>query len=186
MPDIQDELLSRIKALNERVWEGRATRAEVEDWLNNFDGHSDDERLHALYLLSNFMYFGSKLVKEMLRALYRDLYKYPIVEDIRRSLGDTTDRQLINQRFSEELSKTFFLGVGNPSESGCHLLYYFRQENRLPKSRFIHTHEIFASTKATASLGLRYPEATRYVFLDDFCGSGEQGVLYSRDLESVP
>ena len=31
------------------------------------------------------------------------------------------------------MSATGFLGVATPSESGVHLLYYFRQENNLQK-----------------------------------------------------
>lgn len=31
-------------------------------------------------------------------------------------------------------------------------------------------------------LQLRYPKISRYIFLDDFCGSGKQGSEYSKDL----
>ena len=67
--------------------------------------------------------------------------------------------------------------MGNPSESGTHLLYYFRQENDLPTALFIHPHDLFEGTAAVPRLvkGVRH-----IVFLDDFCGSGKQARRYSR------
>ena len=187
MDDVQDTLTRKIKVLNETIWEGRVPEPCIREWLDNFRRNGADtakERLHALYMLSNIMYFGSDQMRELLRALYRDLYRYPIVERIRRANGDTTDQTLIAQAFSDELRRTRFFGVGNPSESGSHLLYYFRQENGLPKTQFIHTHEIFRRDTATGRLSLRFPDVKRYVFIDDFCGTGKQGTEYSRDLVS--
>ena len=187
MDDVQDSLTSKIKVLNEKIWENRVPEPLIREWLDNFrrsGAETAKERLHALFMLSNMMYFGSKQMRELLRALYRDLYRYPIIESIRRQHGDTTDEKLIGQAFSDELQRTLFLGVGNPSESGCHLLYYFRQENGLSKAQFIHTHQIFHRDTNTGLLILRHPDVKRYVFIDDFCGTGKQGTEYSRDVVS--
>jgi hypothetical protein len=92
------------------------------------------------------------------------------------------DTSLIEAEYLDELRHTRFLGVGNPSESGCHLLYYFRQENALPKTPFIHTHEIFDRRTAGAAPSFRNAAIRRYVFIDDFCGSGKQGVEYSQEV----
>lgn len=191
--------MKKLKTLNENLWEGRSDETAINEWLDNFVGESgadqENERLHALYLLSNFMYFGSRLMRELLKTLYRDLFKHPIVESIRKSNGDTTDISKIDTSFMEELRKTRFLGVGNPSESGSHLLYYFRQENDLPKTNFIHTHQIFARRRdyhslksiwpcrrGRQSVAFRYPTVSRYIFIDDFCGAGDQGVQYSEEI----
>ncbi len=183
MDALIQSLMTKIKTLNETIWENRASEPAIVDWLHNFvaaNPPTPDERAHALFLLSNFMYFGSRQTREMLKAMYRDLYKYPIVESIRRENNHTLDSRIIDRLFSGELERTRFLGVGNPSESGCHLLYYFRQENSLPKGLFIHTHEIF--TGPSGKRLLRDAHVSRYVFIDDFCGSGKQGTDYSRDL----
>ncbi len=185
MESLRESLIYKIKTLNETVWERRATEPAIEEWLANFaDSHPPDlnEREHALFLLSNFMYFGSRQIRELLKALFRDIYRYPIVETIRRSNGDTIDSQIIDPLFKAELARTRFLGVGNPAESGCHLLYYFRQENGLPKTQFIHTHEIFSRVPGRPQRQLRDATVKRYIFLDDFCGSGKQGTEYSRDI----
>ena len=201
-----DELLAKIKSLSETVWDRRASEPQITDWLTNFsaqaNGTEDERKLHALYLLSQFMYFGSREMRELMRVLFRDLYRYPIIEAIRRENDNTTNLQVIEQGFRARLDRTLFLAVGNPSESGSHLLYYFRQENGLPNTRFIHSHQIFRRQKLTkpqviktilsiligrwnhyvGTVVLRHPDVHRYVFIDDFCGSGHQGVAYSRDV----
>lgn len=186
MPPLEDDLIRKIKVLNDTIWEQRAKQPYIDRWLDNFlppaAPPSPNERLHALYLLSNFLYFGGREMRELLKSLFRDKYKYPIVQSIRQAHGNTSDCALIAAEFSKELHRTRFLGVGNPSESGCHLLYYFRQENELPKTLFIHAHQIFLRQATTGLPALRNPDVTRYVFIDDFCGSGHQAKEYSQDL----
>lgn len=179
-----EDLKRKIKVLNESIWERRAPWPVVEDWLTNFSGQREDadtEKLHVLYLLGQFMYFGSRETRALLRAMFRDDYRYPIVESIRKQNRDTLNEGLIEKLFHYELQNTRFLGIGNPSESGTHLLYYFRQENALPRDLFINAHQIFAQT-ADGRRGIRNPSVNRYVFLDDFCGSGKQAQEYSQDI----
>ena len=193
-------LRRKIKQLNDTIWDNKVKESQLNAWLANFvhsaSGTEAERQLHGLYLLSQFIYFGSRQMRELMLVLFRDFYKYPIVEDIRKRHGDTIRGDLIQNKFDEALKKTLFLGVGNPSESGSHLLYYFRQENGLPKTHFIHTHDIFERRALTrwqvlkslildsrgrygGGLGLRHPKVTRYVFIDDFCGSGQQAQSYS-------
>lgn len=181
----EEELFVRIKTLDERVWEHRAPRLHIENWLGNLDqvpASLPAERLHALYLLSQFMFFGDFEVRQLLRALYRDLYQYPIAQEARRQLGDTRDVAAIAAAVAGRLSKTRFLGVGNPAESGVHLLYYFRQENAIPRNHFIESHEIFDRNIGTGNVMLAEPDVDRYVFIDDFCGSGTQAAHYSQQV----
>jgi hypothetical protein len=109
--------------------------------------------------------------------LFRDHFKYPIVARVRRRAADTSDPAFLQAAFEFALERTRFLGMGNPSESGTHLLYMFRQVNGLSKKQFIGTHEVFDLTQSVPSLA--DPAITRYVFIDDFCGSGEQAERYS-------
>ncbi len=183
MSDLEAELMSAIQALNACVWRNRVDGRTIEQWLKEFgaDGQPGSRgRLHALYLLSRFMYFGDEEVRALLRALYRDHYRYPIVAEIRKQAGDTRDEGVLKAGFDLALSRTRFLAMGNPSESGTHLLYHYRQENELTSKQFISTHEIFDLTQKEPALA--DPDITRYVFIDDFCGSGIQGVRYSRAL----
>lgn len=166
----QENLKAKIKILNETLWDNRALNPSIEKWLSNFS--TDKEKLHALYLLSKFMYFGAVPMRNLLKSLYRDLFRYPLIESIRRNNKNTLDSDLIENKFKEEERNTMFLGVGNPSESGAHLLYFFRQENKLSKKMFVYTDEILDRSKAP--IRLRFPKVKHYVFIDDFCGSGSQ------------
>jgi hypothetical protein len=177
--ELEEGLFKKLKILNETSWENRANREKVTDWLNNFN--DPNEKLHALYLLSQFMYFNSMQMRNLLKSLYRDLFKYHIIYKIRKDNGDTIDPEFIEERYNEQLIDTKFLGVGNPSESGVHLLYFFRQENKLSKRLFINVHEIFNRTDPTR-IEFQYPNVKNYVFIDDFCGSGDQAKSYSSEI----
>lgn len=185
-PETWEILRHRITVLNERAWENRLTWPHVVRWLENFDGSSgidsQVERLHALYLLAQFMYFGSREIRVLLRATYRDLFYSPLVQEVRQNLGSSRDLSSIYSAIQAELQATRFLGVGNPSESGVHLLYYFRQENGLSKDHFLDTAQILKRDGSRGSARvLRYPKVKRYVFVDDVCGSGETAIRYSSD-----
>ncbi|MBY3580487.1 hypothetical protein HJA77_04815 [Rhizobium bangladeshense] len=182
-----DQLLKKIKLLTESAWYGKVLEPDVRQWLNQFEEASnieDDEQLQALFLLTHFIYFGQREIRELLKALYRDLFKTPVIHQIRRMNGGTKEAIILHTEFLKHLSQTKFLGVGNPSESGVHLLYYFRQENLLASSQFINTHEIFSrdATASTVSLKIRDPAIKNYVFIDDICGSGTQAAQYSKDI----
>lgn len=163
----------QIEVLNSTIWEYRALRPKIDEWLANFA--TNQERDYALYMLSRLMYFSSSNIRNLLKALYRDLYRYPVIEQIRRLNGNTIDESFIEAAFKDELLRTRFLGVGNPSESGVHLLYYFRQENRIPKRLFVNTDDVI-ERHSNGSISLRsdFADATRFVFIDDLCGSGQQ------------
>lgn len=164
----EETLINKIRVYNETLWETKVS-GYLDNWLSNFK-NSKKEKLYALYLLSNFMFFGSIQIRELLKSLFRDIYKYPILEQIRINNNDTLDSAFIYNKFNNELNKTMFSPVGNPSESGSLILYYFRQENNLPIDLFKGIYEIFDKNLDK----LRYKETTKYIFIDDFCGTGSQ------------
>lgn len=184
-PNLEADLKAKLKLLNEQLWEGRCAERDIDSWLNNFTGSfvsEDEEKAHALYLLSNLTYFGRREIRVMLRSMYRDLFQYPVTRALRAGAGHTKDSSVLDNLFYDELKRTRFLGMGNPAESGTHLLYYFRQENQLHKNHFIGTHQILTSSARTAAADFREPLVTRYVFIDDVCGSGQQCISYSNTL----
>jgi hypothetical protein len=192
-----DRLKNKIQVYYQTIWKEKWREGIEQEWLNNFNDIDEEklekERINMLYLLSKFMYFGNNELRQLLISLYRDLFKYPIIASIRKANGDTIDTEFINTKFIEELKSTRFLGIGNPSESGVHMLYYFRQECKLSKKYFINTSDIFTTSKISEQL----PDLTsrtylkseindrtikRYVFIDDFCGSGSQATQYLKQL----
>lgn len=182
-----DGFRTQVKRLLESVWERRADLKDVDDWLAQFAYDpvaTKSERLQAFFLLSQFMYFGSFEVRALLKSLYRDHFRYPMVARIRRANGDTTDRDLIQSSYDAELAQTRFVGLGNPSESSSHLLYYFRQENDLSRSLFMGPDQIFhfAAVDDTFVQVIRDDSILNYVLIDDLCGSGKQVEEYSRNI----
>jgi hypothetical protein len=182
--DIFDDLQAKLKTLDETLWERRANWPHVQKWLSQFASAArleDDEQIQMFFLASHFMYFGVREIRALLRSLFRDLYQYKAVEQIRRRSKDTKDRDVILSEFRKTLARTRFLGVGNPSESGSHLLYYFRQENRLGKEYFINADEMFSRTGIGPFFLTRVKDKSidQYVFIDDLCGSGAQAGTYS-------
>ena len=165
-------IYNKIDILNSILWENRVLRPWIEEWLANFE---EEERDNALFLLSKCMYFSNASIRAILKALYRDLYRAPLIQEIREKNGGTLDENIIETAFYEKLMKTRFLGVGNPSESGVHLLYYFRLENKIPKKLFVNTDDLY-EVKSTGEVLLRQKcaEVEHVVFIDDLCGSGQQ------------
>ena len=179
---LRDQFEDTLKVLSEKVWEGRCRSPDIDEWLSNFDGrHSgsvDQEHLYALHLLSSTSYFGLREMKVLLRTMFRDLFRYPIIQDIRRDLNGTTDVEAVDARFARELAATRFIGMGTPAESGTHLLYPFRQVNELGKNLFPNMHDLIAwAGKHSPSSRPR-----RIIIVDDLCGSGSQALRYGRDL----
>ena len=182
-------LRTRITVLNERVWENRNQWPKVEAWLANFDGRAgfdaEVEKLHALFLLSQFLFIGSAETRVLLQAVYRDLFLIPLIQEVRVALGVSCNPATVEIAVKEALAKTRFLGVGNPSESGVHLLYYFRQENQLSKKLFLDSAAIFKSTLSDdgkIERTLAHADVERYIFVDDVCGSGDTAAEYSEGI----
>ena len=181
----EDRLQTRIRTLSKEVWEGTVDGADVARWLSNFDGRVlglQAERVHALHLLANFNFFGAKEIQEMLKSIYRDLFRYPLIQQARVDMNLTRDFRALDGYFQKELAATRFLGMGNPSESGAHLLYYFRQVNRLSNSLFIHQKEILEKAPGEPNNSIAIAGLKRLVFIDDLMGSGDQARTYSKEL----
>jgi hypothetical protein len=175
------ELEVKLRTLSDHAWDQEVHWAHINGWRENFVGEylsESDERLHGMLALSKFMYFSKRLVREMLRSLYRDYFEAPLLQRIRRNCGDTLDSSLIRRLYAQELAGTRFIGVGNPSESGAHLLYYFRQVNDLSKDLFVDFHGAFQPVVDASGKSISYEPRDRsigrYVFFDDLVGSGSQ------------
>ena len=184
------EIERRLHSLAEQAWDQEVRWPEIEAWAQNFTGQTcatAEEQVYALFALSRFTYFGRRLVREMLRSLYRDHFQAPLMQRIRRNLGGVRDIPQIEEIYKRELKATRFVSVGNPSESSAHLLYYFRQVNYLSKNLFCDFAQAFSAEiskggdGAVVSFLPRNRGVSRIVFFDDFVGSGNQIARYLGD-----
>ena len=184
----------RLRTLAAQAWDGEVRWSDITAWAENFIGGTasrQDEELHALFALSRFMYFSRRLTREMLIALYRDHFEAPTLQRIRRNFKGTKDVSLLRKQYQKQLSATRFVGLGNPAESGAHLLYVFRQVNSLPKDYFADLLSAFAIKPSRTSVGeieyqIRDASVSRIVFFDDIVGSGTQARQYlSKELKRI-
>lgn len=189
---LEEKLLDVIKTLNSTVWNDKALKEKVDSWLNNFsddklDHNVEKQKLNALYLLTQFMFFGDREVRSALRYIYTHLFKYPIIRSIRKINNNSFDLDLLNCQFMHIIKRTRFVGMGSASSSGAYLQYAFRQESQLIPKNFIHQVELFkkieykhdgnmVERKEIADLSV-----THYVFIDDVSLSGSQA---QRDMEA--
>jgi hypothetical protein len=176
-------LRQKIKRLSECVWERRATGKEIDAWLSSFSEKSAggvNERLHMLHLLSNFLYFGIREMRELLKAQFQYACQRPLMTSIRRANAGTINIDLIESQLQAAIGRTRFLAVGNPSESGQHLLYYFRQENHLPSRLFPNQFELPGFPGSSPLHDAK--SVDHYYFIDDICGSGQQIEEFSKNV----
>jgi hypothetical protein len=180
---MMDDIEKKLETLVMHAWDQEVKQPEINAWAENFTGKycaQDIERRYSLFMLTRFMYFGKRLVREMLRSLYRDQFRAPLRQRIRKNFKNTRDMELLDRLFESECNATRFIGVGNPSESGAHLLYYFRQVNHLSKNLFTDINSAFET--AVDSRGVMYvprnSAVTRYIFFDDLVGTADQSSSY--------
>ena len=157
-----DKYYYKLKIFSETVWDHRISKNKIDDWLSNF---KEKERESLLFLLTQFIYFSKLQIDNMLVSIYRDFYKYVIVENYRLNNNDTTDISSINNHFNNSKSKSRFIPIGNPFESSSSLLGEFRKTNSIKKDLFIERSEL---------LNLTLGDIEHFVFIDDICGSGHQ------------
>ncbi len=177
-----DSLDEKIKILHETAWHDKWQNQgdQYNLWLDNF---KEDEKIYAMFLLSKFMYFDNETIRELMQRVYEDLYRRPIIHEIRKHEGLTKDEAIIERDFKKRLERTRFLSIGNPSESSAHLLYYFRQENRLERDLFINAHQLYTHTQDGDVIIAKslVKDIDKVVVLDDFCGSGSQATTFDKE-----
>ena len=145
------------------AWNKIIGKNKIDLWLRNFDGRffgdKNIEQTIALWLLSNFTFYTQQDIRALCKELFSQfvhiiLKEYKQIDDI----GSTIQRVLKN---------SVFLGLGNESESGQNILYYFRQENNLSKQYFEQTRGV---------------EIDNIICIDDVAISGAQATRYIKNL----
>ncbi|MEW6195825.1 MAG: hypothetical protein AB1521_11785 [Bacteroidota bacterium] len=127
----ENELKKLIMHTSEIVWKKEITEKNIEKWLANFQGEVfsiEEERIIALWLLSNFVYYNEDEVRHLCILLFKEY-----IHNILSSYNDKVD---IPQKIKNIVEKTRFLSLGRPSESSGYILYYFRQVNDLNMKNF--------------------------------------------------
>lgn len=180
---IKEDNIQKIKDLSTWIWKADIDNTKINNWLLNFNGlvdqNKEHEELNSLFLLKQYMYFGQRELREMLKSAYHNLFYKPLLHHLKYT--ENVPSSNLENELKSNLSKTRFLGIGNVSESSSLLLYYFRQINSLEAKLFWHVHQVFQYNQDNV-LSLTSNEngdfIENYIFLDDISGSGTQAYSF--------
>ena len=158
-----DELCLKFINHVHYIWKGRITKTDIEKWFENFQENTEiDTREMASNLLNGFIYYTEDEVKYLCRYAYLQ-YKQEKVKDFVISGVSVHDA---GHAFEEHLKKCVFSHIGKPGESGCFILYYFRQKNKISTRNFLQRwDELNCETESI-------------IFVDDFIGSGDTAIHF--------
>lgn len=109
------EMKKLIMHTSQTVWKREITEKDIDKWLDNFTAEAlskDEEKVLALWLLSNFVYYNEDEVIHLCRVLMRDFIHKMLIDA-------NTQKGKIDKNLSKIISKSRFLFLGKPSESGA-------------------------------------------------------------------
>ena len=170
-----ENLKDQIQKLSTWLWGKSILLEDIDLWLENFkEVEPDREKYIALSLLSQFMFYDLREVRQAMKSIYKDKFILPLATNYRDStqsykLKDYSDH------IDEIMGKTVFASVGNPSESSSLLLYFFRQRNKLEKDLFVHSHQLLADDFKESNIEY-------LIYIDDISGSGGQAISTLGDI----
>lgn len=140
---------------------------DIQKWLSNFSGKVYDietERRLALWLLCNFTYYNEDECSHLCRVVFKKFLH----------IIATTYGVKDNEDLRHLFDNIYFAAMGNPSESGGMLLYYFRQQSNLSISKFYYPSVIPKDRNGIV------------VFVDDVTLSGgSASKFFQRNLNSM-
>lgn len=155
------------------AWKYHITPSSLEKWLDNFTGAALGDKVAeqtiAAWLLTNFTYYTEAEVRELCRLIYRKYIHRKLQEDYYQKSSNP-----IQTKIQRILKRSFFVPLGNPSESGALILFNFRTANALPKEIF----EQPTNWKEKLADGT----IDDVVLIDDVTLSGSQAIQYVQSL----
>lgn len=165
-----EEMIDAIKSISKHSWKNELTNKDIENWLNNFTGEvfdQDIEKKLALWMLYNFIFYSQNEISYLCNVLCDNL--------IHKLLLDKKTSNSEKKEIESILSSTFFTPLGNASESGGLILYYFRQSAELNIQKFLYYNKIVEKMDSTDSYNI--------VCLDDCIMSGSSATTFYEKLE---
>ncbi len=162
------DLISKTSII---AWNAEMPETKINEWLQNFDGTAlgdiEAEKKLALWILLHFVFYTDNEVRVLCKSIYNEYIHHKLIEY--KSNGFLTKFNL-REKAKYIIQNTLFIALGNDSESGANILYFFRQENKLPK----HAFDITFSN-----------DFENIVFIDDVTISGEQATKYIKKYNAI-
>ena len=170
-----ENLKDQIQKLSTWLWGKSILLEDIDIWLKNFqEKEPEREKYVALSLLSQFMFYDLREIRQAMKSIYKDKFILPLTSDYRCRTQSYT-LQDYSDNIDSIMEKTVFASVGNPSESSSLLLYFFRQRNKLAKDLFVHSHQLLADD-------FQGTDIEYLIYIDDISGSGGQAIKTLGDI----
>jgi hypothetical protein len=177
--DLVTSLEAKAQRLTQHVWPRDLTLRDIDRWVANFPSAvpytaEDVIRRHCLYVLTHIVAFRPREFAALVRALFREYIRLPVVYEVREALGLTASPSVVQSEVRTRLASTVFVGLGAAAKSGSRLMYDFQKESHLPRQQLVDScDDLLTHDPNDPKVERRHPAATRYVILDDMCGTGE-------------
>ena len=154
--------------ISQQQWSG-ISKAEVSNWLRNFDSLPIEELMLVYKLLTNIVYFSEADVIDALRQGVHKCLCYDVVLEKQRESGFALSQQALSNIQKDELNKACFvplLSSGAPHESGNYVSRVLVQQGIIHSSQSMFAGRLPAAFKSS--------EIKHLVIVDDCVGSGDQ------------
>lgn len=154
--------------LSQQQWSG-LTKAEVEQWLSNFQDISLYEKYLVYKLLTSLIYYSEKDVLEVLNEGIHCQLFYDVVLSKQMSTNFSLSRQAISSVVKSELNDSRFIPLldkNAPHESGNYVSRLLVQNGLIQPSQSLFLDSIRGSFQKKPFKNL--------IIVDDCVGSGEQ------------
>lgn len=165
---IELELLDKLNAKNQYIWDQAKSTPEIRHWLANFE--KEDKEI-ALTLALGIKYYSDKLIKSSLVSLSKKIVNYIYKKDkeLQNSLNGKNEIEEIRKIIDDFIYKNcLFIGYGSGSSSGTMLLYHYDKHLDFSRINTCSICELFHDDRFQS-------EKYKYIFfIDDFIGTGDQ------------
>lgn len=154
--------------LIQQQWSG-ISRREVDKWLTNFQGMTDDEIKLIYKLLTNIIYYSEKDVTDVLKEGVFNCVAYDKILNAQKNNEFSFSQKALRNIYEEELHASCFvplLDKNSPHESGNYVTRLLVQQGIVPSNLSMFIDQVPAVLK---SCNIR-----RLIIVDDCVGSGQQ------------
>lgn len=154
--------------LLQQQWSG-ITKRDIDKWINNFQGLSEDELRLVYRLLTNIIYFSEKDVTEVLKRGVFECVSYNSVLTAQKTQGFALSQKALRNIYEQELNGSCFvplLDSGAPHESGNYVTRLLVQQGIVPQDK-----SMFLNSALPLLIS---GKIRKLIIVDDCVGSGQQ------------
>ncbi len=170
---MSDLYINKCKAfigfmLSQQQWSG-ITQANIDSWISNFKGLSQEEQKLVYKLLTNIIYFSENDIVDALKMGVYKCLSYGSILARQKESNFSTSPHTLQSVHNSNVNKACFvplLDSGGPHESANNMCRILVQQGIIPSGKSMFLDQVPAL--------LRSGQVNNLVIVDDCVGSGDQ------------